>query len=93
MWDSHVRAQLKKRKSNPKRVPGDCYSVAALGKAIGRACQSAEIKRWTPNQLRHSTATRIRKEYGLELAKVILGHSSVSMTEVYAEVYADWENR
>jgi integrase len=41
---------------------------------------------WHPNQLRHNAATRLRKEFGLDVARVILGHSSPVVTEVYAEV-------
>lgn len=41
--------------------------------------------RWHPNQLRHSAATRIRREFGLETAKAVLGHSSVVPTQIYAE--------
>ena len=40
---------------------------------------------WSPNQLRHSAASQIRSEYGLEEAQVILGHSSADVTQVYAE--------
>lgn len=45
--------------------------------------------RWTPNQLRHSAATRMRKEAGIESARIALGHSNVNMTEIYAEVDLD----
>jgi integrase len=54
--------------------------------------QDAELKewrkahRWHPNRLRHSAATRLRREFGLDVARVILGHSSPAVTEVYAEV-------
>lgn len=41
--------------------------------------------RWHPHQLRHSAATRLRKDFGLEAAQVILGHRSLSVTEIYAE--------
>jgi integrase len=41
---------------------------------------------WHPHQLRHSAATVLRKEFGLDVARVILGHSSPAVTEVYAEV-------
>ncbi|MCW5769703.1 MAG: site-specific integrase [Phycisphaeraceae bacterium] len=45
-----------------------------------------EIHRWSPNQLRHTAATRIRKEHGLEAAALILGHASAEITDaVYAE--------
>ncbi|MFN9605973.1 MAG: tyrosine-type recombinase/integrase [Planctomycetota bacterium] len=41
--------------------------------------------RWTPNRLRHSAGTEIRKRFGLEAAQVILGHASADVTQVYAE--------
>jgi site-specific recombinase XerD len=41
--------------------------------------------RWHPNQLRHSFATRVRKQHGLEAAQVLLGHSRADVTQVYAE--------
>ena len=40
---------------------------------------------WHPHQLRHNAATRLRKEYGLEAAQVILGHKTLAITEIYAE--------
>ena len=48
-----------------------------------RAWRAAHV--WHPHQLRHNAATRLRKEYGLEAAQVILGHKSLSVTEIYAE--------
>lgn len=42
--------------------------------------------RWHPHQLRHNAATRLRKEFGIEAARVVLGHRSAAITEVYAEV-------
>lgn len=53
--------------------------------------QRAELKkwqsdhRWSPNRLRHSAGTEIRKRFGLEAAQVILGHASADVTQVYAE--------
>jgi integrase len=40
---------------------------------------------WHPNQLRHNAATRLRKEFGVELARIVLGHGSAFTTEIYAE--------
>ncbi len=40
---------------------------------------------WHPHQLRHNYATMIRKCFGIEEASNMLDHSSVKMTEVYAE--------
>ena len=45
--------------------------------------------RWTPNQLRHARATEIRKQYGIESASSVLGHSQLSTTEIYAEQDAE----
>lgn len=42
--------------------------------------------RWHPHQLRHNAATYLRKEFGLDTARVILGHRSAMVTEIYAEV-------
>ncbi len=64
---------------------GRKYSAGAYRKAIHRACDKVSIPRWSPNQLRHATATEIRREFGLEAAQVILGHSSADVTQVYAE--------
>jgi integrase len=52
-----------------------------------KAWQSAQ--RWSPNQLRHTAATTIRKKFGLEAAQVILGHAAADVTQVYAERDAD----
>lgn len=53
--------------------------------------QITELKKWqsdhrcSPNQLRHAAATEIRKQFGLEAAQIILGHSAADVTQVYAE--------
>jgi integrase len=49
------------------------------------AAKRAGVDMWHPNQLRHNAATTIRKEAGIEQARIALGHSSTSMTEIYAE--------
>ena len=40
---------------------------------------------WHPNQLRHTFATLVRKQHGLEAAQVLLGHARADVTQVYAE--------
>ena len=37
------------------------------------------------HQLRHNTATELWKEFGIEAARIILGHHSAAVTEIYAE--------
>jgi integrase len=41
--------------------------------------------RWAPNQLRHAAATEVRREFGLEAAQIVLGHSKADVTQIYAE--------
>jgi len=72
---------------------GGHVSVAGYGAAIRAACSKAGIPAWSPNQLRHSGATRIRQQASLDAAQVILGHSSVHMTETYAERNLDAARR
>jgi integrase len=43
------------------------------------------VPHWHPHQLRHSHATEVRRQFGLEAAQVVLGHSQANVTEVYAE--------
>jgi integrase len=44
------------------------------------------VPHWHPHQLRHNAATALRREHGIEVARIILGHRSAAITEVYAEV-------
>ncbi len=73
------------RVKKPKRSPGERYEVASYRRAIHRACDLAEVERWSPNRLRHSAATEVRRDFGLEAAQCVLGHASASVTQVYAE--------
>ncbi len=41
--------------------------------------------RWHPHQLRHTRATAIRREFDIEAAQIILGHSKPDTTLIYAE--------
>lgn len=41
--------------------------------------------RWHPHQLRHSMATQVRREFGLEAAQVFIGHADADVTQIYAE--------
>ena len=45
--------------------------------------------RWHPHQLRHTAGTKLRKEFGLEAAQVILGHKTLTVTQVYAQKNID----
>ena len=73
------------RKRSPKRTAGTRYTVDSYRRAIHRACDKARIDRWSPNRLRHTAGTAIRKRYGLEAAQVTLGHASADVSQIYAE--------
>jgi integrase len=89
------------RTRRPKRKPGERYDTNTYRRAIHRAVDLANrartkqaakegvepemLSRWSPNQLRHSAATAIRKAFGLEAAQVTLGHAQADVTQVYAE--------
>jgi integrase len=78
------REVSRKSKKKPRRV-GVRYNKDAYRVAIQRACHRAGIEPWTPHQLRHTRGTQIRRSFGLEAARTILGHSRVETTEIYAE--------
>jgi integrase len=82
-----IRAWEAARKPNPepKRAPGRRYTKDSYRVAIQRACRGAGLPPWSPNQLRHSQATELRKRFGIEAAQAVLGHSELGVTQVYAE--------
>jgi integrase len=116
-------SQVSRKKRNPKRRPGQKYTVGSYDHAVAAACirayplpeplarsekesahewrtrltvdQIAAIRQWRrehswhPNQLRHTKATEIRREAGLDAARVVLGHRSPQITETYAEIDLD----
>ncbi len=73
------------RKRNPKVRPGERYTVDSYRRAIHRACEKAKIEKWSPNRLRHTAATEIRRTFDIEAARTVLGHSTAAVTEIYAE--------
>jgi integrase len=78
-------SQLDRSKPNPQRRLSDHYHYSVLTKNVGNACQKAGVKHWFPYQLRHLFATEVRRRDGLEAAQVLLGHSNLQVTQVYAE--------
>ena len=64
---------------------GDSYTTSAYRRSIARACRRAGIGPWHPHQLRHTSATEIRRRCGLVAAQLVLGHASAKITDaVYA---------
>jgi integrase len=79
-------SQRGRAKPKPSKTPGDAYTVESYRRAITYGCGLAGVPKWHPHQLRHSAATQLRKEFGLDVARAVLGHSSPAVTEVYAEL-------
>src|SRR5262249_47372222 len=100
-YPSHMARNAAKRPADPKPQPAERYTLDAYAQAVERAVGRANAARakeqaedgavrsaiavWTPNQLRHLSATEVRKRFGLEAAQVVLGHEKASTTEIYAE--------
>jgi len=78
-------AALEREAAKRRRVPGEAYDVRGYAQAIARACDEAEVARWSPGRLRHSAATRLQAELGIEEARCVLGHSTAQVTMVYAQ--------
>jgi integrase len=68
------------------RRPGEHYTVTSYDRAIANACRRAGVPPWAPNQLRHTKATEVRREAGLDAARALLGHRSTATTGVYTEI-------
>lgn len=86
-------------KKKPRKQAGYAYTTASYLRAVKygiakcnrqRAKQELpEIPSWHPHQLRHNAATFFRRQHGLEVARVLLGHKHAAITEVYAEADRD----
>jgi integrase len=85
-WPSHLRRNDAKRAgSGRKRPPRGRYTTGTYRQAIERACERAGVPPFSPHRLRHLAATEIRQEFGVEVARAVLGHSLAAVTEVYSK--------
>ncbi|MCC6680725.1 MAG: site-specific integrase [Phycisphaeraceae bacterium] len=77
------------QKANPVttgRSIGDAYTTASYRRAINYGCKAAGVPDFGPHRLRHNAATFLRRQFGLDVASVILGHSTLAVTATYAEL-------
>lgn len=77
-------SQRYRRRERPKKSPGGRWTVGAYGKAVAAACRRAGVEPWAANRLRHSVGTMVQREYGLDAARAVLGHSDPKTTLIYA---------
>jgi integrase len=84
------KRRLSERYDTISYYRAETYGIEAANKAKLASSRSADetelVPHWHPHQLRHNAATALRREHGIEVARIILGHRSAAMTEVYAEV-------
>jgi integrase len=73
------------RKVAPKRTAGQKYDRNSYARAVRRAAAAANVGTWSPHRLRHTFATEVRKQFGLEAVQVCLGHAAAQVSEIYAE--------
>lgn len=73
---------VKLTKERLQTMLDDEAAAGAVAEALGKL---ELFSAWGPNRLRHSAATRLRREEGLEAARVCLGHARAAVTEIYAE--------
>ena len=78
-------SQIAQKKPAPKRTPGLKYNSQSFYAAVQRVIKKYRLRKLFPNQLRHGTGARIRKEFGIEHASKIMGHANVATTEIYAD--------
>ncbi len=65
-------SQTKDAPNRPKQAHN---APASFRRAVKHLCEIAEVPAWTPNRLRHTAATRFRKEYRIEGARALPGPS------------------
>jgi len=80
--DSYRRAITRGIRQANARIAAD---LSRQGITDAEQVAPALVPHWHPHQLRHTFGTVVRREYGLEVARVMLGHRSVGVAEVYCE--------
>ncbi len=67
------------------RRVGERWTREAYTRAINRACARAGVESWAPNRLRHAFATEVRRAFGVDAARAVLGHSTgAKITDRYS---------
>lgn len=63
---------------------GTMYSARGYYQQIRRTQERHGIPLWFPYQLRHNAATRLVAQFGWDVARIVLGHTTLSTTARYA---------
>jgi integrase len=80
-WRRYYRKAHKRTKPHEK----EAYSTRSYGNCVTTACRKAGVPPFRCNKIRHTYATRVRRDHGLEAAQVLLGHANADTSQIYAE--------
>ena len=79
-----IYGERKRQDGRVPRVLGERWTTDAYTKTIRTACGKAGITPWGANRLRHTFGTEVRRAFGLEAARAVLGHTGGGcITDVY----------
>jgi integrase len=85
-------SQQDRRQKHPRKKPGNRYTTRTYGATLHQAIErhnrkapvERQIPRWHLHQLRHLRALELKREFGLDIARAVLGHKSPVIAEHYA---------
>lgn len=72
---AHCHRAKPKGYADAARRPGDEWQTGSYSGAIAKAAARAGLQPWGANRLRHAFATEVRRKFGLEACRAVLGHS------------------
>ncbi len=79
-----VYGRQRGRAPHVRRDLGERWTGGAYSKTIRAACERAGVEPWGSNRLRHAFGTEVRRAFGLEAARAVLGHAGGRcVTDVY----------
>ena len=85
---AHAPSRYDRRNADPakRRKLNAQWDVCSYTRSIRKACRRAGIPPWAANRLRHAFATEVRRNFGLEACRAVLGHSDgeSSITDRYS---------
>jgi integrase len=83
--DSYGRAIVSACRKADRAARREALEHATTAEEVEAVNATVYVPEWRPNRLRHNAATGLRKEFGIEMARIVLGHSTAFTTEIYAE--------
>ena len=72
---AHCHRRTRRCYADAARRPGEAWNTGSYTGAIVKAALRAGVASWSANQLRHAFATEVRRKFGLEACRAVLGHS------------------